>query len=181
MSTPVCPTDCNGLPEVLFNECAPDLHYGEISKIYFTTANADDFTDVEDLAEWQARLADSGGDEDSIRTLGVIGELVAPEGTEIRINGNRRIMPPKTYKLNFTIYETNDTNYDLVRAFECNIKSKIWFETSDGMLYGGKTGILGTFKIDSVIPLNYQELHTFPGVFTWENNMLPDRCVSPMA
>jgi hypothetical protein len=181
MSVITCPTDCSGLPCVEFDDCAPSLHYGEIAKIYFTSSAGDDFNNWDQLGEWTTRLADCAGDEDSIRTLVVIGELVEPEGSEIRISGNRRIVPIKTYKINFTVHETNDVNYDMVRYFECNLKNKVWFETNDGMLYGGNSGVSGSFKLNNIIPLSYQELNVYQGTFTWEDNMLPERCISPMA
>ena len=83
---PTCPDDCSGLPAVDFDICAPELHYGEVAKVYLAAADADDFTNVEDLAEWTTRLDDSAtatGDE--IRTLTVIGELPEPEQTELTI------------------------------------------------------------------------------------------------
>lgn len=179
---PVCPTDCAGaLADVAFDECAPELHFGEISKIYVATASAVDFSNVEDLAEWTGRLDDDGTDPDDIRTLIVIGELTQPERTETPISGGRTSYSPGTYTLPFEIDETNDTNYNFMLTSQCNLKYKIWFETSDGMLYGGNEGIEVSFKLNQPIPKGREEYVKIMGEAKWKSAKDPLRCVSPMA
>ena len=181
LTLPVCPTDCAGsLGAVAFDECAPVIHYGEISKLYVARADAADLTSPDLIAEWTARLSDTAVDVDSIRTFIGIGELPVPEKTELPISGNRTIYSPKTFNLLFEVDETNDTNYEWLLESECNLKRKFWYETSDGMLYGGKTGIEGIFGVDAPIPKGREEIAKFMMSVKWKSKHSPLRNLSPM-
>lgn len=181
MSVIICPTDCSNLPDVSFNECAPELHYGEVTKIYLAKSIAADFSDWTDLAEWTARLVDTGGDDDSIRTLIVMGDLPASESTEIPLTGDRIAKGFKRWRLAFDIDETNDVNYDVLKYFDCDGSYKMWFETSDGMLYGGNTGHERVyFTLDNIIPRSREELVKFTGQATWRAKTVAERTISPM-
>lgn len=179
---PVCPTDCSGsLPDVAFDECAPDVHYGEVAKIYIARVDAADFTNVDLIGEWTTRLSDTSDDPDAIRTLIVIGELPEPEQSEITISGDRTVVGFKQFTLPFEIDETNDTNYLLLLNQECNIKNKMWFETADGMLYGGNEGIEATIRMNNLIPRERTEVAKFMGTAKWKSQFSALRCASPMA
>lgn len=177
---PVCPTDCSGsLEDVSFNECAPEIHYGEIAKLYVARADAADFAAVDVVTEWTARLFDTGMDPDYIRTFIGIGELPEPEQTEQTISGDRVIIGYKTFNLLFDVEETNDTNYEFLLATECNLKFKFWFETKDGMLYGGNTGIEAIIKMNQPIPKGGEEIVKILLSAKWKSKNHPLRCLSP--
>ena len=178
---PDCPTSCTGyVNAVSFNECAPEVHWGEIAKVYVAPADLDlTGFDASDLADWTAKLADTG--DDKIRTLIGIGEMVEPEQTEVAISGDRTIQGYKKFIVNFEIDETNDTNYAFLAMTECNGKYKFWFETADGMLYGGNDAIEGSIKMNQVIPKSRQELVKIMSKFSWQAKQHPYRCTSPMA
>jgi hypothetical protein len=181
LSLQPCPTDCAGsLGAVSFNECAPEVHYGEISKLYVARSDAADFTSPDLIAEWTTRLSDTEDTVDKIRTFIGIGELGTPEKTELALSGNRTIYSPKTFNLLFEVDETNDTNYEWLLESECNLKRKFWYETSDGMLYGGKTGIEGVFGMDAPIPKSREEIAKFMMAVKWKSKNSPLRCISPM-
>ena len=77
---PVCPTDCESPQQpVSFSTCAPEYHWGEISKVYVAPADLLTF-DLTQLANWTSRLADTG--DDKIRTLIGLGDMPEPEITE---------------------------------------------------------------------------------------------------
>ena len=179
---PTCPSDCSTLPAVAFDTCAPELHWGEVTKLYVAAADADDFANVEDVTEWNTRLDQSAvatGDE--IRELTVIAELPEPEQTETPVSGDRTAVGFKNFTLNFDIDETNDTNYNFLLTLECNLSFKIWYETSDGMLYGGNEGIPATLRANQIIPKERTEHVKFVGVARWKSRTSPLRCVSPLA
>lgn len=181
LNLPVCPEDCeSSLPAVDFNLCAPEVHYGEIAKIYVARADADDFSAVDIITEWTARLSQTDTGDDNIRELTVIGELTEPEQTEVPISGDRIVIGFKSFTIDFEIDETNDTNYYFLLNYECDMQNKIWFETADGMLYGGNTGILGSLKLNNIIPRDRTEISKFMGTFKWKAQHSPLRCVSPM-
>jgi hypothetical protein len=177
---PPCPTTCSGyVADVSFNECAPENHWGEVSKIYIAGADFAGFADVTSLAEWTANLSDT--DDDKIRTLIVIGELPEPETTEVPISGDRIAIGYKTFNLNFEIDETNDLNYNFLLMSECGGKYTIWYETSDGLLYGGNDGIEASLRLNQVIPRERTGIVKIMGKATWKSIQSPFRCTSPMA
>ena len=181
LQLPTCPTDCTGSNEaVSFNECAGEFHYGEISKLYVARSDAADFVSPDLIAEWTARLSDTGTDPDDIRTLVGIGELPEPEQTELPVSGNRIIYSAKTYNLLFEVDETNDTNYEYMLATYCNVKKKVWIEMSDGMLYGGKTGIEMVFKGSQPLLKGRKDVLKIIFKGKWESATDPLRCISPM-
>jgi len=176
-----CPTDCtDSLEEVYFNECAGEFHYGEISKLYVAGANAADFVSPDLLPEWTTRLSDTGSGADDIRTLVGIGELPEPEQTETSVSGNRTIYSPKTFNLTFDVDETNDTNFNFMLATYCNTKKKVWIEMSDGMLYGGKTGIELVLKGSQPLLKGRKDVLKIIFKGKWESASDPLRCISPM-
>lgn len=178
---PTCPESCAGsLPEPSFNECAPVIGYGEVSKIYLAKADADGFTNVELLSEWTSRLALGVSDPDAIRAFTVIGDLPEPELTEITISGNRTVTGFKKFSLPFEIDEDNDENYQAHLTFECNTKFKMWFETADGMMFGGNQGIDASILSNYMIPRGRTEVRKVMGRAKWDSKKSPLRNVSPL-
>jgi len=175
---PDCPTTCSGTVEdVDFNECAPETHWGEVSKIYLVDASFSGLVDAEDLASWAGLTSQT--EDGHIRTLTVIGDLPEAETTETPLSGDRIAIGFKTFNLNFTIDETNETNYQFLRMLECGGKFLIWFETSDGILYGGDFGIEVSLRLNMIIPRERTALVTFEGKATWKSLSSPCRAVSP--
>jgi hypothetical protein len=177
---PPCPTDCSGaVADVLFNDCVPELHWGEISYLYIVGSSFAGFTDVTDLAEWTSNLSQTA--DDKIRKLTVIGELPEPELTEISYSGDRVARGSKTFNLAFEVDETNETNYNFLLMSECGGKYLIWFETSDGILYGGNDGIEASVLLNLMVPRERTALVKYMGKATWKSLKSPYRCDSPMA
>jgi len=184
---PPCPTTCSGsLADVSFNECAPEYHYGEVSKIYIAESNFESvdnagnpgFSDVTSLTEWNDNLSDTA--DSKIRTLVVLGDLPEAETTEIATSGDRIAIGYKTFNLIFEIDETNDTNYNFLLMSECGGKYLIWFETSDGLLFGGNLGIEVSLRLNYLIPRERTALQKIMGKATWKSLLSPFRCESPM-
>ena len=182
LTLPTCPTDCaSALPEVDFDLCAPAVHYGEVSMLYVARADAADFSNVDQIGEWNTRLSETDPGADAIRPLTIIGELPEPEQTELSISGDRTVVGFKNFTLNIEVDETNDTNYEFLLTYECNVQVKMWYATADGMLYGGNEGILATLRMNNVIPRDRAETAKFIGTAKWKSKHSPLRCVSPMA
>lgn len=182
LNLPTCPDDCAGsLPEVSFNECAPEVYFGEISKIYVAKSDSADFSDVEDLAEWTTRLSQDSTDPDVIRELTVIAELPEPEVTEQAISSDRTIVGYRQFVINGEIDENNDVNYNFMLNLQCNLSHKIWYETADGILYGGNEGIQVTIRAHEFIPRARTDVKKIMFVIKWKSKFSPLRCVSPNA
>lgn len=184
---PPCPTTCSGsLAEVSFNECAPEWHYGEVSKIYIAESDFESvdnagnpgFSNVASLAEWNDNLSDT--EDSSIRTLIVLGDLPEAETTEIPASGDRIAIGFKTFNLNFEIDETNVENYNFLMMSECGGKYLIWFETSDGLLFGGDAGIEVSLRLNYLIPRERTAFQKIMGKATWKSLQSPFRCDSPL-
>lgn len=178
---PPCPTDCTSyLADVSFNECAPEFHFGEISKIYLASTEHPGFTNVAALAEWTAWLSDTGDNAYNIRTLTVLGDLGTTERTEVLASGDRIAIGFKTFTLNFEVDETNETNYNFLLMSECKGKYTMWYETADGLLFGGNDGIPVTMQLDYLIPRERTALQKISGKATWKSLQSPFRCDSPL-
>ena len=176
---PPCPNTCGSVADVSFNNCAPERHWGEVSKIYLADASFAGFTDVSDLAEWTTNLSDTV--DNKIRTLIGIGDVPEPEIVEVETSADRIAVGFKKFTLPFEIDETNDINYNFLLLSECGGSYILWFETRDGMLYGGNDGILVTFRANLMIPRGKTELSKFMTVSKWDSLQSPFRCTSPMA
>ena len=182
LNLPTCPDDCAGsLPEVSFNECAPEVYFGEIAKIYVAKSDSADFLNVEDLAEWTTRLSQDSADADAIRELTVIAELPEPEVTEQTISSDRTIVGYRQFVINGEIDENNDVNYNFMLNLQCNLKHKIWYETADGILYGGNEGIQATIRAHEFIPRARTDVKKIMFNIKWKSKFSPLRCVSPNA
>jgi hypothetical protein len=176
-----CPTDCAGSHgAVNFDPCSPERHFGEISKLYIGRADGTDFTSVDLLAEWTTRLSDTVDDAQSIRTLYGMGEMPAGEQTEKLLSKGEYAYSPYTFSFTFNVDDTNDVNFEYMLATYCNQKRKVWFEMSDGQLYGGNTGIEVVLKgMQPLLPSREDFIViTFSG--KWKSASYPLRCMSPM-
>jgi hypothetical protein len=179
---PTCPTDCSGLlPEPGGSICAPTLNYGEIEWLIIARADAAGFTNIEDLAEWNARVALPNSDANAISTFHVLADLPEPEVSEITISGDRVVRGEKTFTLPFTIDELDDANYEAHLTIECGNQFLFWFATADGHIYGGNDGILGSMLTNLMIPRERTALVNILGKLTWKNKRSPLRGTYPLA
>lgn len=185
---PACPTDCNGaVADVSFSECAPETHYGEVSKLYIAPANFESvdnagnpgFSDVTSLTEWNDNLSDTA--DNKIRTLIGIGDFPEPETTETPISGDRVVTGFKKFTLPFEVDEVNDTNYNFLLLLECGGKFLMWFETSDGLLFGGNAGIEVSMPANYLIPRERTAVQKIMLKPTWKSLKSPFRSDSPLA
>jgi hypothetical protein len=177
-----CAEDCSAeIPEVLFADCNPEINLSQIAKIYIAQPTAADFADWTSPTEWTARLSASAQDTDSIRPLTVIGDKPLPEKSEKTISGNRIVTTDKKHTLNFDIDETNATNHEFVRNGKCMKKVKFWYETIGGLLFGGNSGIQGTFAIDMALSRGEGDIILYPGTIKWTGVDVEERCTSPIA
>jgi hypothetical protein len=175
---PICPTDCSSsVPDVEFNECAPEINAGEITKLYVGAADADCFDEVTDLAEWTTRLDPATGD---LKELTVYGEMPEAEANEQKISGDRFIVSQKNHSLVLDVDETNDTNYEFHRKLECNLYFKIWWETAGGKLYGGNCGVNVTLRSNFMTPKERTEIEKIMLTAKWSKKFSPERTDSPL-
>jgi hypothetical protein len=179
MSLPICPEDCtSNLPIFQFDECNPEINNGEIAWLYYTTPG-NPLQNAGDIAEWDSRLSNSTSGASQIRALRVIGEMPAVADNEKEISGGRIQDGVKDFIIQGNIDETNQVNHDALRSMECNTGNQLfWFETRDGLLYGGNTGIEGKIKIKNQIPLTYNDIIVFPWTAKWKERFTPERQAS---
>jgi len=182
MSVVTCGSDCDfELPAVSFADCDPETNESQIVKIYEAKANAANFANWDQAAEWSTRLSQSSTDPDAIREYTVIGDKPKPESTKRKISGGRTVVTGKNHVVNFDVDESNATNHDAVRGHKCVDQVKFWYQTKSGHLFGGNTGITASIEIDMVLGRAEDDIMLYPGSLTWDSRDLEERCVSPIA
>jgi hypothetical protein len=179
---PVCAEGCDSpLPDVQFDLCAPQFNFGEISRFYLTNIG-NPLIDETDLSEWQDRLALLAADPTRMLELVLIGDKPAAETPEVAASNGRTAYGPKNHTINLNIDDTNQVNYDFMRAMECRGSGQYlcWYATADGLLYGGASGIPMSIVLNDVIATK-AELIKFVGTAKWTSKIHPCRTVNPMA
>src|SRR3990167_3974431 len=178
---PDCPYSCeNQLPVASFDECAPEINSGQIAKIYVGKINQC-FTNWADATQWATRLSNTSTADSAIRFFHVIADKPKPASNKKQISLGRTIAGKKDHTLNLTIDETNAVNHEMLRQYECAHKVASWYETLDGLLFGGNCGIEGSFQLDMVIPREANGDISFEGTFEWKAKFTEERIVSPIA
>jgi hypothetical protein len=186
---PTCPTTCAGtLGDVSFNDCAPEVHYGEIAKLYLAVlADPPDSqpfasqAEFDSAAHWATHISESADTAGAIREFTVIGEQPEPEQTETQISGDRTVYGFKKFTLNLEIDETNETNYNFLLLSECGGKYKAWYETADGIIYGGFAGLEVSLKMNQIIPRERTGVVKIMVKVTWSSKFHPFRQISIVA
>lgn len=181
--TITCPAGCEQvLPEVEFDLCNPDVHFGQVSDVFITNLG-NPFADVDDPTEWTDRLALDNTDPAKIIQLQGIGDKPAAEENILEISKGRKVSGPKNHTVNFRIDEVSDKNYEMMRKFECNKLVLAWYKTYEGKLYGGNYGVNKqgvSIRFNHVIPENSAELETLSGSITWKHRFHPCRTDYPL-
>ena len=179
MTELICPTGCeNELPELLVSECNPTVDFGEIGYIYITNINYP-LTDFSDLSEWNTRLSNDSTDVDAIRYLYVAGDKPPAEANESTISLCRKVYSEKNHTVNFDLDESNVTNYDAMRQFQCGGTYLVWYATPN-YLYGGNGGIEAEINIDHNLTRGCTELNVFPGTLKWQDKDYPESIANPL-
>lgn len=178
---PNCPTDCSSaLPVMDFSKCAPKTNAAQFQKIYMTGIGWS-LSDWTQSSEWVSRLSNAANLPDAIRTMHVIASKPKPESNVIPLSLGRKKQGTKKHSIPFKIDETNFTNLEMVRTFECGGQVLIWAETSGGLLMGGNSGIEASIEIDVIITDDSGAIITIEGQFTWEEQFTPEFILSPIA
>lgn len=181
---PTCATGCENPPAIVeFDNCNPFTRSGPIEYLYLR-ARGSAFADWTDPAEWAGAISNSGTGPDVIREFHGIGTWAEAASNDIQISGDRTITGVKTFTIQFTVDETNDTNYQWVRENECNGNYSIWFEDStlseDSRLYGDNPGIKGFVKANFTIEADQNAIHKIIITVTWKSRFHPDAIPSPI-
>jgi len=137
-------------------------------------------TDWTDALEWQGRLSDNSANADAIRTLHVVGSKPIPASDEKEISLGRRVTGKKTHIVNYKVDETNITNHEFLRQNECGGNYLFWYETVEGLLFGGNEGIEASMLMDMDIPEALTDLITFAGKVEWKSKFTEERIESPI-
>lgn len=182
MPNPTCAANCDvTLPVVHFDDCAPDVNYSEIRRIFIAKKAAAAFTNWLSPTEWLARMSQtSTTGNDYIRPLTVIGDKPAAADVVKEISNGRRVVIGKDHTINFTIDDVSQANYDFMRALECGGEFRFWYETEGGKMYGGNEGFVARVSMNDVLNRGRDEIETIAGVITWRTKFSPERGVSPI-
>lgn len=191
-----CPA--NGCAETLVavnsSVCNPQVRRGEISRLFigkrghpFTAVVTPTIsTSVNSGAAWDTRIGDNdAAGADAIVVLHVLGEKARPEEEAVDLSLGRKKTLKRTHTVSFESDEFNDANHDFFRQLECGGTFDVWYETSDGLLFGSADGvhigIQGSIKAGMVIPRGRGEKITWQGEITWEAKHTETFIESPVA
>lgn len=171
---------CQTLPAVSFEDCnGVSLLHGEIKEIRFTNIG-NPLTDVTDGTEWGTRLDDSTATDTLIRTLKVRGDKPIAGSNAVNRAGNLKSFGPRTQVINFDLDDLSDANYDAARSMQKLPNWLFWYVDNDGYVYGGNSGITGSFDLGHQIPREQQDGQTIQGVISWEDRQDPERDTDPV-
>lgn len=181
-TNPSCPTNCTfQLPENTFDFCRSEIHTGEIEILYLAAPDAECFTDVTSLTEWNSRLSATSTDPDAIRRFRVVGDMPVATGNVIDISLGQKYYEEKEFTINIELEDNSQENYDFMRYLECQFTAKAWFQTAGGDLFGGVCGIDVNFGVGLQIDRGQGSLHKQMWTLTWKAKFSPERATSPLA
>ena len=181
----ICPESCDDMlvPSVQFSDCAPEINESEIEWLVVGHSETPNFTDIEDIDEWNQRISQTAplaGPDNTLRLFRVTGDKPAPEDTEITISGQRTIRTGTTHIVNFDIDETNETNYEAIRKLQCNSTVKIWYITRACKVYGGICGMKAQFQARLIQNRGEGEIERYTGTVEWKDKIDPPRAEWPL-
>jgi hypothetical protein len=137
--------------------CAGQPLLSQVAGLLILPDGATPPTDWTSKADWEAVVNNSATDNTAARYLTGIGGVDVPEKQIIRVAKGVDVLAYRTYQLVLDIFNLSDLNRDFAAALQCNpLNFKFWFETVDGSVFGGSTGISPTFT-DADFPLGSGE------------------------
>jgi len=175
---PTCPTNCGAtLPDTSFDDCNPNIGFGEIEAIYVQAANADPLVDWEIDTEWLAAMGLAVSDSNAMRRFDVIADLPAAAADEVIISKGRKVYSPATHTINLDIDDISPENYEFARVTSCNLQFIVRFATKQWM-YGGNDGILAMMNLRPVIERGQKSINKISGTITWDAQFSPERAAA---
>lgn len=152
-----------------FSDCNPQVKMGEIQKIYVASLLIAPFIDWTSVSEWETRL--ESGD---ITELTVSAEMPLPDFDTVEISGGRVITTPSLLRIDFTIDDNSNENYEFMRWTAFNTGVRVWYATQEN-IYGGKYGIKANISAKEIIPIETNGLINLEGFISWKSKTLPVR------
>jgi hypothetical protein len=185
----VCPAGCSTTPpEVTADYCNPNVTNAQVTTLYVEALSAAAFADIEDPAEWAARLSQTGVDPDDIRTLHVIGAKPLATATKIELGNDKSTTVIKEHSLDLIIRETSDENYNFLKSTECGGNFKIAYVIGKYLFVNDdETGNIDNDLIEVNIEMgdqasnNFADPYEFALKITWKAKFHPGRIINPIA
>jgi hypothetical protein len=170
-----CPIGCDQLKlNPKFDECTPDLKFGEIEEIAVAANDFAGFTDVTDQAEWATHIA--AGD---IEILIVKGTMDEPDTEEYEGTKGKTYYGQPTFTVPFEIHDLTDENWLMMRKTYCNSQHKVWLLTQNYVM-GGNEGISEVnFKMWVAIETGRTSLNKIMGQLKFRAEAVPERTDLP--
>jgi hypothetical protein len=127
--------------------------------------------------DWEAAINNAATDNTAGRYIALVGGVDVPDKTITRVAKGVDVLSSRTYTLSAEQFNLSDTNRDFLRKLQCNPTNyKFWFETVDGHIFGGATGISPSFT-DVDLPLGAGDTDLEKAVIAiqWRSKCDPDR------
>jgi hypothetical protein len=127
--------------------------YSQICGIILLPADARGPDNWQEASDWESVIDNTDTTGLKAKYLGGVGSLPNPTKETITIGKNTRIVRNRLFRLSLETTRINDNALELADWFRCNYnKFRFWFETVEGRLFGGPTGITPCFT-DADMPL----------------------------
>lgn len=168
-----CIPACDALPEVQFSMCNPQVNAASVCELFISTL-LNPLVNPQDLTEWVTRLTLPQADPSKIITLTGLGEKPEAEKDEVFGAFNRKDSAIKKHSVRFTVYQTADLNYEMMRYYERVKKGLVWYSTEAGIRYGG-LGIQADISFNQVIPADASSIESLSGIISWDQKFHPCR------
>lgn len=178
---PTLPVGCEDAtaPDVLFDECTPELNSGYLREMLVTHAP---FVATPTAAVIATREALAATDPLAIRRFKVEASLGAPTDKSVRYDGVDYPIPGDN-EIPVTIKETNQKNYEFARTTQKGYKAYFYFIDMAGTYwYGGQNGIgegNAVLKLSPVIGAGEDDLMTITGSVKYKGLFSPKRIPNP--
>jgi hypothetical protein len=163
-------------PIVNFDECSPVWLFGKIVKVYLGMIGQP----LASFAELASRVDNESTAITAIRVLEVEGDMPAPTRTSISRFRGKKQQSPGEYAVNIDIEDLSDENYAFMQGTQTGRSFAMWYEDSNGYLYGDLQGLPSSISLELIIPRGDTEPQLISGQINWKQKTAPKRTVSPL-
>lgn len=144
-----CEDDCDAYLPVVPAETCRKGSMALITHVYIA-ALGKPFADIGDIQEWTDRVSNDplSTSPDAIRAIPVFrGEKPVADNTVATTNWGATIPTESNKTITFVDQNSSILNHEFHRLMNCGGKQFLfWYKTADGQIYGGDSGIVGSWS-----------------------------------
>lgn len=153
-----CGDTCGLVPDIPVLEdrqfCTTyNVEYSQICGIIILPADARGPSNWQSASDWESVIDNSDTTGLKAKYIGGVGSLPNPTKETVTIGKTTKIVRDRLFRLTLETTRISSATLEVADWFRCNYRNfKFWFETVEGRLFGGPTGISVCFS-DADMPL----------------------------